>query len=184
VDRNLAHNIEITYKPLPLRNTQQKITKYFFYCDNCNLEYSVRNDYLNKKKRNICFKCENKSKQEVASKLGAEKCRKRPYERVYNRLVYAAKRRDIQIDLSYEDFLEYTRYEVCTYCNDHLIWEAYSANQKTYLDRKDNSLGYHKNNCTTCCWSCNEIKGDKFTYDEFMLLAPTLRKIRETRQSL
>ena len=36
---------------------------------------------------------------------------------------------------------------------------------KYNLDRKDNSIGYSKNNCVVCCSTCNYIKGDKFTYE-------------------
>ena len=34
------------------------------------------------------------------------------------------------------------------------------------IDRKDNSLGYTKENCVTCCQQCNYAKND-YTYEEF-----------------
>lgn len=35
------------------------------------------------------------------------------------------------------------------------------------IDRKDNSLGYHLENCLPCCFSCNSAKGTK-TYADFL----------------
>lgn len=41
------------------------------------------------------------------------------------------------------------------------------------IDRKDNSIGYIKDNCVPCCWPCNELKSN-YNEDEFIDM---LRKI-------
>ena len=51
-----------------------------------------------------------------------------------------------------------------------------------FLDRKDNTQGYLKDNCVVCCTSCNKLRSNKFTYKEFLLLAPILKQIRLERE--
>jgi 5-methylcytosine-specific restriction endonuclease McrA len=50
------------------------------------------------------------------------------------------------------------------------------------IDRVDNSIGYTPDNCVPCCTQCNRIKLDHLTYEEMLLLAPSLRAIREARE--
>jgi hypothetical protein len=62
---------------------------------------------------------------------------------------------------------------VCHYCCGSLTLTGHG------LDRKDNSRKHTHDNVVPCCWKCNEVKGARFTYEQMMLLAPSLRKIRE-----
>jgi 5-methylcytosine-specific restriction endonuclease McrA len=62
---------------------------------------------------------------------------------------------------------------VCHYCGGSLNCTGHA------LDRKDNSRKHTHDNVVPCCWSCNQVKGSRFTYEQMMLLAPSLRKIRE-----
>ena len=62
---------------------------------------------------------------------------------------------------------------VCHYCLGSLSEASHS------LDRKDNSLGHVYSNVVPCCKQCNEIKGARFTYEQMMLIAPSLQKIRQ-----
>ena len=110
--------------------------------------------------------------------------RRRPYESHYNSLVYAARRRNQSISLTYEEYVHFTDTKECHYCGTPILWKTV-ADQKTNrlnLDRKDNDLGYSLDNCVVCCYSCNVTKGDRFTYEEFMLLAPILKAIQQRRE--
>jgi hypothetical protein len=109
--------------------------------------------------------------------------KRRPYESHYNTLIYMAKKRGHACTLTYEDFLAFTAVLECHYCGVDILWKKY-ADQKTNrynLDRKDNGAGYSLDNCVVCCYSCNSTRGDRFTYAEFLRLAPILRSIRENR---
>jgi len=52
------------------------------------------------------------------------------------------------------------------------------------LDRVKNELGHVSNNVVPCCAVCNTIKGAHFSYDEMMLLVPTLRAIRKQQEKV
>ena len=49
------------------------------------------------------------------------------------------------------------------------------------LDRKSNTTGYTSDNVVPCCRQCNIVKNNFFTYEEMMLLAPVLERIRQGR---
>ena len=117
----------------------------------------------------------------------SEKMSIRPFEYLYNWLVKNSQIQNIPCDLTYEDFLEFTKINKCHYCEREIEWyeHEYSKgrkNRKAYnIDRKNNSLGYIKINCVVCCNICNKAKNTFFTYNEFMMLAPILKKIQEMR---
>jgi hypothetical protein len=88
------------------------------------------------------------------------------------------------------------RVEDCHYCGrPPRIFYPYAGNKKVApewiesccipvqgIDRVDNSIGYTPDNCVPCCTQCNRIKLDHLTYEEMLLLAPSLRAIREARE--
>ncbi len=49
------------------------------------------------------------------------------------------------------------------------------------LDRISNVVGHVGFNVLSCCRQCNRIKGNDISYEEMMVLAPALRKIRTER---
>jgi hypothetical protein len=115
--------------------------------------------------------------------LQIESVSKRPYESLYHRLL--THNSDMPVDLSYEEYLEFTHTSYCHYCFSKITWESSGRRSTAYnLDRKDNSLGYSKKNCVVCCGSCNRTKGDRFTYAEFMLIAKVIRRINRMRQGV
>jgi hypothetical protein len=52
------------------------------------------------------------------------------------------------------------------------------------LDRINSDIGYLKDNLVTCCWDCNRLKSDKYTYEEFIQFSPILNKIRRDRKKI
>ena len=113
--------------------------------------------------------------------------RKRPFESLHHNLQYWATRRGTEVDLSYEEFLEFTKVVVCHYCGDPIDWTGRDYNWRKsfksghFLDRKDNTLGYSKDNCVVCCKDCNFGKGDRFSYDEWKVMTAALREFRSIK---
>lgn len=102
----------------------------------------------------------------------------RPYEAAFNTLVSNAKRRNLECDLTYEDYLSFTQIKFCTYCGAEVFWVERSGHkwsQKQNLDRRDNTKGYLKTNLTVCCWRCNNIKRNHFTYEQFIEIGKLIR---------
>lgn len=130
--------------------------------------------------------------------------RKKPFESLYNRLVRTASKYNHEVQFSYEEFVKFTCEKTCHYCSGPVEWNAYTSQWEPKrlrrvkdaeppsrikhtgynLDRKDNNLGYSVDNCVVCCGWCNRTKGDRFTYEEFMLLSPVLREIQNRRKQV
>jgi hypothetical protein len=81
------------------------------------------------------------------------------------------------------NFLEFTNIKNCHYCNGDINWSEYQSinfqkSQAYNLDRKDNNLGYTKDNCVVCCGRCNLSKGDRFTYDNWKQIGEVIKSWR------
>jgi hypothetical protein len=95
-----------------------------------------------------------------------------PFRSLYNMFLNSQKHRKniVNVDLSFNDFLEFTKITNCYYCGDFVIWQPYRKLGKSNaynLDRKNNKLGYTKNNCVVCCKGCNMLKS-YFDEKEFL----------------
>jgi 5'-deoxynucleotidase YfbR-like HD superfamily hydrolase len=130
--------------------------------------------------------------------------RKKPFEALYNRLVRTASEHNHGVQFSYEEFVKFTCEKTCHYCSGPVEWNAYTSlwepkrlrrvkdseplprtkHTGYNLDRKDNSLGYSVDNCVVCCGSCNRTKGDRFTYEEFLIIAHSLRLVQYLRNPM
>jgi len=120
----------------------------------CGVEYIVRATNLLQGRHKGCRTCTN-------GNLGA------PFAYLYRQLL--AQCRNHEVSLTYEDYLEFTKQSQCHYCEENIIWRPHGDQKSGYkLDRKDNNLGYTKNNCVVCCPRCNWAKSDHFTYDEWL----------------
>jgi 5-methylcytosine-specific restriction endonuclease McrA len=143
---------------------------YVFECTNCGKELNIQSSSL-KTHSGKCMRC---------TQL------KEPYRYIYNELK-SHKKKDKDLNLSFEEFLEIIKNPECHYCGTPLEYEKYSRywgkvhSRAHQLDRKDNNIGYDKDNLVTCCWECNRLKSDRFTYNEFIQLSPTLKKIMNER---
>lgn len=118
---------------------------------------------------------------------------KEPYRWLYTTLQTSARKHGKEFQLTFSEFLEFVNVKVCHYCGTLITWPERSRylndrQDKTlrsksayYLDRKDNSVGYTKNNCVVCCPLCNGIKGNKLTYSEMVLLGNGVSQIQQLR---
>ena len=107
--------------------------------------------------------------------------RKRPYEYIFNLLVRVANGRGM-MTMSYEEFLVFTAVPECHYCGVAIVWNQHNITGRVTcrynLDRKDNEVGYTKENCVVCCKECNIVKGDRFTYEQFLQIGAVIRTFR------
>jgi len=144
---------------------------YVFECNGCGKELNVQSSSL-KTHSGKCIRC---------TQL------KEPYMYIYNEL-RGHKKQDKEVSITFEDFLSLISESSCHYCGIQLVHEKYSrywgkTNSRAHqLDRKNNDLGYSKDNLVTCCWECNRLKSDRFTYEEFIQFSPILKKITNERK--
>lgn len=54
----------------------------------------------------------------------------------------------------------------CIYCDCELQFVEYTKNLAT-IERKDNSIGHTKANCTIACHRCNKKRAAKYSFEEF-----------------
>ena len=121
----------------------------------------------------------NKSKSCRKCALKNQPKRSRPYEHLYNKLRKNAKERDVPVTLTYEEFLEYTTVRVCLYCLADIEWSPYvkpGTTRAANLDRKENDLGYSKENCAVCCYRCNSIKMHNLTFEQMLEVGNLIAK--------
>ena len=91
-----------------------------------------------------------------------------------------AKARNLSFELSFEEFIELVQ-KNCHYCgivpsNSTKTLTHHSSTEFIYngIDRKDNKLGYTKENSLPCCKQCNYAKF-RFSYQEFLNYIERLR---------
>ena len=149
--------------------TKNNDPKWFVQCA-CGYVFSSLTQDL---KRDTCRRCRNKDK------------RKRPFESLYNTF-YSKASKQHKVDISYEQFLEFTKISECHYCGSNVEWLQYQSrkNGKKHkgqcynLDRKNNVLHYTVDNVVVCCSRCNLAKNKYFTYDEWKQLGEVIRTWR------
>lgn len=99
---------------------------------------------------------------------------------LYGKYKDQAKRKNTPFEIGLELFT-YLIYQNCHYCDEppgNIAKDRYEKNHKTYMDnnifiiyngidRKENSLGYVKENVVPCCKYCNSSKLDR-NKEEFL----------------
>lgn len=69
----------------------------------------------------------------------------------------------------------------CFYCGNEPNGKMQTGRDKRNgIDRINNSIGYQLDNCVSCCWTCNRMKG-KMTHQDFI---EHIRKIFNHNQDL
>lgn len=143
--------------------------RFVFNCTECDAEIFSQHSYLEKH----------------SGKCGSCCRRTTPYAAAYGRLVHNTKTRGIEVNLTPEEFSVICLIPNCHYCGE-TINRSLVRGEKGYrgyfVDRMDNSIGYTASNCVPCCWPCNQAKGSRYTYEEFLMISNQLRLFR-TEQS-
>ena len=99
--------------------------------------------------------------------------RRKPYASLYQTFLNAQIRRNIAVTLSFGEFSLLCKEEKCHYCGAPTIRDKHRQKKQSnayMIDRKDNIIGYTIDNCVTCCFDCNNLKSNKFSYIEFLKL--------------
>ena len=172
IDINQVIRIEKRTYPSRIKTGRSPYNVYIFKCRECVNEIKSGFSYL-KKHSGLCIHCANK----ISLQKALKKRRLRPYESILNVLKVA----DNKCNLTYEDFLEFTKTNNCHYCTSQINWIPFGKATTHNLDRKDNNKAHIKGNLVVCCGSCNRTKGPTFSYDEFILLSPILTSIMLNR---
>jgi hypothetical protein len=137
------------------RRSHSVVAMWRVVCD-CGTERVSEASMLRRGKSTSCRSCKNHI---------------RPYEALYNVMVGSAKKRNIPLSLTYLQFVDFTAIAECLYCGEPVNWSRHNVcrNGQNYnLDRKDNSLGYHKDNLVVCCTPCNATKLNVLTHEEMV----------------
>lgn len=107
-----------------------------------------------------CFRCDQWLSLDCFQKNKAQKdgfcgecknCQNTAKENRYNIYKKGAKKRNLEFDLTKEEFYELTR-QSCFYCGNLINYNG--------IDRVDSSEGYSLKNCVPCCDVCNKMKLD------------------------
>lgn len=109
--------------------------------------------------------------------------RKEPFRWLYTRLTISANYYRKPIDLTFQEFLGFTKITQCEYCDSPIQWKPYSDKKHAgyNIDRKDNSKGYTKENCVVCCSQCNRVKNNSFSHEEMRKLGSCIKEILKSR---
>lgn len=79
------------------------------------------------------------------------------------------------IDLDVDWFIDNILNSKCIYCGES-NWKKLGA------DRIDNSEPHNKENIVCCCSTCNRMRGDDFTIDEFLRIGNVIKDIYRKRK--
>lgn len=110
------------------------------------------------------------------------KTHSKPFKAMYNRLVSTANKRGLECSITYDDYVNDISGENCHYCESEINWTEYGGGQKSYfVDRKDNEVGYTKDNSVPCCTKCNYGKSDIFSYEEWVVVGNALKSYKELK---
>jgi len=111
---------------------------------------------------------------------------KHPLEWLYKRLINKCIYKNKQVYLTFDDFLEFTKTNTCHYCGCNVEWRERKPgvyqSVRYNLDRKNNEIGYTKENCVVCCLDCNYTKADRFSYEEMLIIGKTIGYVKQNRQ--
>lgn len=101
----------------------------------------------------------------------------RPYTRLYYRLKQSAKRRGIELKLSYEQYCRIIKNNPkCSYCNKKLTWTKHGNDASAInLDRRSNKGSYNIRNVVASCPRCNRARGFGFSYKEWFNMTKYFR---------
>ena len=123
-------------------------------CVNCGKDYEQFKTRYNKPSR-ICKLCNTNNAVHDNKRINRIRNyrneRYRIISQFYKDYILSAKARNYTMNLAFDEFKSLVLSQ-CHYCH------YYKDDEVNGIDRVDNSKGYEKDNCVTCCESCNMMK--------------------------
>lgn len=159
---NIANAIRVENEVVIDPRGPYKRQIWIFLCDYCGKEMRKQKSSL-KTHTGKCVKCVKRNNH--------------PYQNIYNRMIASALKMNRDITLTFEEFLTLTNTKKCVYCNTDIIWKEYQAGASN-LDRKNSDQGYHLSNVVVCCFECNKMKSNWYSYEEFLAIRNLLNEMR------
>ncbi len=150
-----------SYKTVGSRGKQSFHKRFELLCDCGNIR--IAGHRILKLKEPCCNKC---SFAKRPQSLKVNDLYIRPYKLLYT----GAKSRNISCSLAF-DFFKNLIIQNCYYCDEppkEKKWCKTKIFIANGIDRIDNKLGYHEDNCVSCCSFCNFAK-NQFTQEDFFI---------------
>lgn len=91
----------------------------------------------------------------------------------YNKAKSGAKQRDIEFNISFEEYENLIKSATCHYCPAKL-----DNNVGHNMDRISYEIGYNINNVLPCCNICNKARNTFFTVEEWEVAMKAILKLR------
>lgn len=156
----------ISTEKQPRKNGGPRIT-HIIQCniEGCLSTLRVRQSELKNKKEFLCI---------------SHAHTKRPFESLLNTM--KNDHRKLENNITYEQFIEFTKIKNCHYCLSTINWIEYSVvkgefkSNAYYLDRVDNDKGYTNDNVVVCCTKCNIARGNRYSYEEWFGMTEYFRR--------
>jgi hypothetical protein len=188
-EENEKHGQLTVIRPLnkSLRIGKRGIRRlWLFRCDCGNEVECFGSDVKNGRKQS-CLTCYKHYQKNVGKRLGISNIKPNkegPITKLFGTYKRQAIRRGYNWLLTKNDFISFL-FDKCFYCGDEPKSEYTTSSNNPVkeniliyngIDRKDNTMGYSKENCITACGICNRMKMD-LDYKEFL---EKIKKINKT----
>jgi hypothetical protein len=157
-----------TFKEVRYTKTGLKYFIHHFNCLKCQIDISTQHGY-HKKHTGLCASCSQK---------------KQPFQSAYTQMLGAHRRKGWVDVMSYDEFIAFCTMTDCHYCDTEIRRSTKRGElgyRGYFLDRKNNDKGYLYSNCVPCCWECNQAKGNRYTYQEFIAISDLIKQMRSIK---
>ena len=138
-------------------------------CTKCG-ELKPHSDFYKSKRRNglsyTCRQCHRSAMKGYKHIEGTYAYKYRRFDRVKRR----AKEKGLAFELTVDDYWGVKASSSCVYC-------GMDSDDMT-IDRSDNSKGYIKSNVVPACPICNDLKSDRFNYEEMLEIGKVVAKMK------
>lgn len=131
---------------------------------------AVKREY--DKKRNEQLTLEQKQQKNKSIRKSKQKHKARPDIR-YKYLKQQGNFYGLEVNLTIEEYIELIS-KPCFYCKDAMNTPSFGRG----LDRIDNARGYSTDNVLPCCTTCNQLRSDRFTVEETVVMINALISFR------
>ena len=142
-----------------------------YLCRSCESEARKLRGDPRKNRWKTLMTDEQKAKRRIGSRMYYRKSGRANF--IVSQYRSIDRKRGLACDFDAKWFRDNIECKPCIYCGD--------LASRNGCDRIDNKIGHTKKNVVACCWTCNVVRGDRFTYVEMMILGKGIRAIKRAR---